>query len=93
MAHIQHYCASNDVNGNPQRVYVLVDPDGQNVAAWDEGYYGSDAVPGIWREAAYRSERIKCSVRKYKQLLRQLPSPKWAYDVPGYSHLRSIPFC
>jgi len=86
---IVHYCAPNDYNGNPQRVYVLV-VDGENVAAWDEGYYGHQAVPGIWRDAAYNADRIKCSVTKYKQLLRKLPSPEWAHDVPGYSHLRPL---
>lgn len=34
---IKHFCAANDVNGNPQRCYVLVDEDGRNLAAWDEG--------------------------------------------------------
>jgi hypothetical protein len=86
---IVHYCASNDYYGNPQRVYVLV-VDGENVAAWDEGYYGYQAVPGFWRDEAYSADRIKCSVTKYKQLLRKLPSPEWAHDVPGYSHLRTL---
>lgn len=85
---IKHYCAANDTNGNPRRVYVLVDCDNDPVAAWDEGYYGHHAVPGIWREAADNAERIKCTVKQYNDLLRTLPSPAWAHDVPGYSHLR-----
>jgi hypothetical protein len=51
MATIVHYCAPNDHNGNPQRCYVLIDPDDVAVAAWDEGYLGDHAVPGWWREA------------------------------------------
>ena len=89
MATITHYCAENDYNGNPQRVYVLSNEDG-NHAAWDEGYKGSHAVPGIWREQAYFAEPVKITVKQYKQFLRELPSPDYAYEVKGYSHLRSI---
>ena len=85
---IKHYCAPNDANGNPRRVYVLVS-DGENVAAWDEEYLGTLAVPGIWREDAWWAERIKCSPAMYRKLLRELPSPKWAHEVPGYEHLRT----
>jgi hypothetical protein len=87
MAEIIHYCAENDINGNPQRVYVMID-DGEQIAQWDEGYYGFHAVPGPWRDDAYRAERIKISVKEYKRILRQIPTYQWAHDVPGYSHLR-----
>jgi len=89
MAQIQHYCAQNDRNGNPRRCYVLLD-HGNPVAAWDEQFYGHAAVPGVWRDDAYHAERINCTIAKYKQLLRTLPSPNWAHDVPGYSHLRTL---
>jgi hypothetical protein len=82
-----HYCATNDKNGNPRRVYVLADEDGTQLAAWDEGYLGSDAVPGIWRRMAYEADRINVSARDYRRLLRTLPSPAWASEVPGYAHL------
>jgi hypothetical protein len=88
MATIRHLCAKNDVNGNPQRLYALIDPEGEMLAVWDEGYYGSDAVPGIWRKDAYFAEREEISVNKYKKLLRDYPSPAYAYEVKGYSHLR-----
>jgi hypothetical protein len=59
MAQFIHYCAQNDRNGNPQRCYVLLDPDDNTpIAAWNEGYYGHDAVPGVWRRDAYHAERI-----------------------------------
>jgi hypothetical protein len=89
MATIVHYCAPHDHNGNPQRCYVLFNLDNEAVAAWDEGYLGNLALPGIWREAAYNAPRINCSVTKYRKLLRTLPSPAYAHDVPGYSHLRN----
>jgi hypothetical protein len=84
---ILHYCAKNDVNGNPQRAYVLIDEEGP-IAVWDEGYYGSDAVPGDFRSMARDAERQEISVRRYKKLLSKLPSPDYAYQVKGYAHLR-----
>ena len=88
MATIRHLCATNDINGNPQRLYALIDSDNEMVAVWDEEYYGSDAVPGIWRQDAYFAKREEISVSKYKKLLREFPSPAYAYEVKGYSHLR-----
>lgn len=87
--YFQHLCTHNDRNGNPRRLYVLVS-DGQRVAVWDEGYQGHHAVPGIWRDAAYNAERIDIPPKLYRELLRELPSPKWAHDVSGYSHLREL---
>lgn len=87
---ILHLCATNDHYGNPQRLYVLNDEDGKFIACWDEGYKGHHAVPGWWRKSAYLAQRVDVSVTKYKQLLRDLPSPDYAYEVPGYSHLREV---
>jgi hypothetical protein len=84
-----HYCATNDKNGNPRRVYVLANEDGTQLAAWDEGYLGSDAVPGIWRRYAYEAARVSITVKDYNRILRSLPSPAWASEVPGYAHLSS----
>lgn len=85
---IQHLCTHNDRNGNPRRLYVLVNEDNQRVAAWDEGYLGHHAVPGIFRDAAYNAERLNIKPGLYYELRRMLPSPDWAHDVPGYEHLR-----
>jgi hypothetical protein len=52
--------------------------------------HGHDAVPGVWREDAYRAERVDIKPGLYNELRRTLPSPDWAHDVPGYSHLRSL---
>lgn len=41
---VQRYCAKNDVNGNPRRVYVIRNEDGDIVATADEGYIGVAAV-------------------------------------------------
>lgn len=87
-AMIKHMCADNDKNGNPRRIYALIDEEGYYVAAWDEGYKGSDAVPGEWRRAAYHAERARISVKEYNRIRREVPSPDYASDVPGYAHLR-----
>jgi hypothetical protein len=89
MATFAHYCAPNDVNGNPRRVYALLE-EGKIIAAWDEGYLGSDAVPGIWRRDAYNAPRVEVSATKYRKILKEFPSPDWAHDVPGFSYLRSM---
>lgn len=88
MDRITHLCANNDVNGNPRRLYALSEEGNQDfIAVWDEGYYGSDAVPGELRRAAYESKRVDISVRLYNKLLRTVPSPKYMHEVKGYSHL------
>ena len=87
---ITHFCAINDINGNPQRCYVLVDERGQSLAVWDEGYKGSDSVPGVWRREAYSALRSNITVKEYKRLLKTLPSPDYAHEVTGFSHLRSV---
>jgi hypothetical protein len=70
-------------------VFVLINPEGEFTAAWDEGYLGSDAVPGIWRKLAYDAARVKVTVKEYRRILKTLPSPAWASEVPGYGHLVS----
>lgn len=87
---ILHFCASTDLNGNPQRCYVLFNPDGRSCAAWDEGYNGHHAVPGVWRDAAYDSERVQVSVKEYKKILKTLPSPDYGSEVKGYEHLKNV---
>jgi hypothetical protein len=69
--YFQHLCAANDYNGNPRRLYVLVD-DNQRVAAWDEGYSGHHAVPNVWRDAAYNAERTDITTKLYYELRRTL---------------------
>ena len=88
MTNILHMCAKNDVNGNPRRLYVMSNDDGKYIACWDEGYKGSDAVPGEFRKDAYLSQRFDVTVTEYNKLLRTLPHPDFAYEVEGYSHLR-----
>ena len=41
---VQRYCARNDTNGNPRRVFVIRDEAGVIVATADEGYAGRMAL-------------------------------------------------
>ena len=88
MANILHACAPNDVNGNPQRLYLLTDEQGQILASWDEGYHGHHAVPGPWRRDAYEAQRTEISASSYTWLLENTPHPDYAHRVRGYEHLR-----
>lgn len=84
-----HLCTTNDNNGNPRRLFVLSNEEGEFIAAWDEGYKGSDAVPGPFRKQAYLAQRHDIKATEYNRLKRTLPSPDWAHEVPGYAHLLS----
>ena len=88
MSNILHLCAKNDSNGNPRRLFVLSNEDGRFIAVWDEGYKGSDAVPGEFRKDAYLAQRLDIPTAQYNKLRRTLPSPDYAHEVEGYSHLR-----
>ena len=87
---IVHFCANNDLNGNPRRLYALTDEEGLILASWDEGYRGFQAVPGPWRDAAYNAERQFISVPRYLRILANTPHPNFAHNVPGYEHLRTF---
>jgi len=46
---VQRYCAKNDTNGNPRRVYVIRNGEGDIVATVDEGHRGRTVVgPVLW---------------------------------------------
>ena len=65
-------CAKNDRNGNPRRVYVLLDSEGQIVRVVNEGYLGSGALDGILDPAVHRSLICDFSTTpgEYRRLLR-----------------------
>jgi len=61
--HYQHLNAGNDTNGNPRRVFVLYDAQGDIVRTIDEGYRGTPSecrglvqLPGFGiKPAEYRA--------------------------------------
>lgn len=69
-----HICAPNDVNGNPQRCFAVL--QGEDVlAVIDEGYEGEGALRGL--RASLRAShyipvsphRVNVSVTEYKRWL------------------------
>ena len=46
--------AGHDTNGNPQRIFVILDAEGI-VATYDEGYAGSHAITNRHHKAAARN--------------------------------------
>ena len=66
-----HLNAGNDRNGNPRRIYVLLD-NGQKRGAWDEGYAGSHAVPSDIRAQHPYPHSFLTTPAEYRRLL------KWA---------------
>jgi hypothetical protein len=63
--------AGNDRNGNPRRVYVILDQDNGIKAVYDEGYRGYDAVPDIYRKIAQTAPTFATTPREYREILKQ----------------------
>ena len=64
-------CAKNDVNGNPRRVFVLLDSDGCIVRAIDEGYAGVGALDGIFDYRQLGIPDFDTTPAEYRRLLRE----------------------
>jgi hypothetical protein len=66
-------CAKNDRNGNPRRVYILLDSEGEIVRAVNEGYLGSGALDGILDPSVNRSliRDFSTTPAEYRRLLRE----------------------
>jgi 3-dehydroquinate dehydratase len=77
-----HLCADNDVNGNPRRVFVVMNHEGRFVEAIDEGYEGDGALYKRWPwfhssvalrhdiKPAY-TQRLDVEVSEYRRQLRR----------------------
>jgi len=72
--YFQHCCTHNDRNGNPRRLFVLVQ-DGRRVAAWDEGYRGYHCVPSHFWPMAREAERVDIRPGLYLELKRTMGQP------------------
>lgn len=72
--------ATNDGNGNPRRVWAIIDRDGVTIDAIDEGYAGFDAVtspalgyarPGGWYYPnAVKGPTYATTPAEYRHLLK-----------------------
>ena len=65
--------AKNDSNGNPRRVYVMLDSDGSIVGAAEEGYEGHGAIarlPGA-SGVKYTPVEFDTTPAEYRRIVRE----------------------
>lgn len=67
-----HFNAGNNVNGNPRRVFVVVNTQGAVIGAYDEGYRGEASVTKHFPGIAIVG-RFNISVAQYNELLKDYP--------------------
>ena len=67
---VLHFTAPNDRNGNPRRLWAVFTPAGQLVAAYDEGYEGSHAIPVAIRHKAATCYAVPVAASTYSAILR-----------------------
>lgn len=74
---IQHLKAPNCVNGNPQRLYLVVNTDTERTGAFEEGYAGRHALPEwLWKMATHLPD-ILISKKEYRRLLKAYPATEY----------------
>ncbi len=64
-----HLATKHDVNGNPRRLYVILDSDGDVVDVIDEGYAGNSQVRKKYPDAVV-GPRIEVPISEYKDWLK-----------------------
>ena len=63
----QRWKAPNDTNGNPRRVFLVFDAEGNVLDVIDEGYAGR---PG-WLRGLIQLPDVHCFAHEYRDWLRQ----------------------
>jgi hypothetical protein len=68
-----HLCATNDTNGNPRRLYLILNDEGNPVKALDEGYRGRE-VARLWAQernvTLWNGPDIDVTPNEYKSWIR-----------------------
>ena len=66
-----HLRAPNDSNGNPRRLYLIIDPsNGLPIDCIDEGYLGNSAYKSKYPESVY-STQIDIPAKEYRRIRKQ----------------------
>jgi len=65
-----YFVARNDADGNPRRMWVLYSPGGEILAAYPEGYSGTDAVPESIRAKTSTCFQVDTTPDEYRRILR-----------------------
>ena len=79
---VQRYCARNDQNGNPRRVYVIRDEAGTIVATVDEEYIGRSVVCPALEALGLDDGLVPMLKEKY--------GPFWAWAHPDVTDLGDV---
>lgn len=64
---VQHWCAPNDVNGNPRRLFVVFDDQGNIARIVDEGYRGEPADI----RALVHLPSVRITATEYRNLIKR----------------------
>tara|TARA_Y100000114_G_scaffold3730_1_gene3058 strand:+ start:474 stop:737 length:264 start_codon:yes stop_codon:yes gene_type:complete len=62
--------ANNDINGNPQHLYLHLNNRGRILKVYDVLYEGINSVPAELQMKAIQADSIYISVKEYKRLLK-----------------------
>ena len=62
--------ANNDINGNPQHLYLHLSNNGRILKVYDVLYEGVNAVPSELKQKAIQADSIYISEKEYKRLLK-----------------------
>lgn len=65
-----HLNAGNDRNGNPRRLFLVVDAGANVLAAVDEGFEGSAALERAGYKNLPTTDQISTTPSEYRELLR-----------------------
>jgi hypothetical protein len=79
---VQRYCARNDTNGNPRRVFVIRDEAGVIVATADEGYAGRPVVCPVLEALGVDDGLMP--------MLKERHGPFWAWRHPDVTDLGDV---
>jgi hypothetical protein len=69
---MQHLTAPNDVNGNPRRLYYVLNVWTGKDKVYDEGYVGFMGIPEYIRTSYFELPHMKISASEYKRFLKEL---------------------
>ena len=69
---MQHLSAPNDVNGNPRRLYYVLNVHTKNEMVFDEGYEGFMGIPEYIRTSFFALPDMKITATEYKRFLKEV---------------------
>lgn len=68
----QHLSAPHDANGNPRRLYYVINVETLEEKVYDEGYVGWEGLPPAVRLSYFPMPPLEIKASRYKRLLKEL---------------------